>query len=119
MVRAFGRIKFKVRIITKSARYGIKLYVLTDARTAYVLRIIPYTGKSNVLETDDDRKKKTVQIVKGLVEDYRGSHRTVYIDRYYSSINVAVELKKNGFIRYRDIDAQSHPCSTHSKKKFG
>jgi hypothetical protein len=25
LIRAFGRMKFKVRIITKSARYGIKL----------------------------------------------------------------------------------------------
>ena len=40
LIRAFGRIKFKVRIITKSARYGIKLYVITDAETALVLKII-------------------------------------------------------------------------------
>lgn len=40
LIRAFGRIKFKVRIITKLARYGIKLYVITDAETAYVLCVI-------------------------------------------------------------------------------
>jgi Transposase IS4 len=34
LVRAFGHIKFKVRIVTKSERYGIKLYVVTDAETA-------------------------------------------------------------------------------------
>ena len=58
LIRAFGRIRFKVRIISKSARYGIKLYVLTDAATAYVLRIIPYAGKRGILESEEDNKKK-------------------------------------------------------------
>ena len=45
LIRSFGRISFKVRIISKSARYGIKIYVLTDAITAYVIKVIIYTGK--------------------------------------------------------------------------
>ena len=45
LVRTFGRIRFKVRIISKSARYGIKIYVLTDAETAFVLKVVIYTGK--------------------------------------------------------------------------
>ena len=40
LVRAFGRMKFKVRIISKAARYGIKLYVITDAETAFVCKVI-------------------------------------------------------------------------------
>jgi Transposase IS4 len=46
LIRAFGRIKFKVRIVTKAARYGIKIYVITDAATAFVLRVVIYTGKT-------------------------------------------------------------------------
>jgi Transposase IS4 len=46
LLHAFGIIKFKVRIVTKSARYGIKLYVVTDAETVFVTQIIIYTGKS-------------------------------------------------------------------------
>ena len=30
LICAFGRIKFKVHVVTKAARYGIKLYVITD-----------------------------------------------------------------------------------------
>jgi hypothetical protein len=44
LIRTFGRFKFKVRIITKSTRYGTKLYVLIDAMTAFVLKVIVYTG---------------------------------------------------------------------------
>ena len=46
LIRLFGRIKFKVRIISKAARYGIKIYVLTDALTAFVLKVLIYTDKS-------------------------------------------------------------------------
>jgi hypothetical protein len=47
LIWAFGQIKFKVRIVTKAAaRYGIKLYVVTDAVTAFILKVVIYTGKS-------------------------------------------------------------------------
>ena len=91
---AFGYIHFKVQIINKAARYGIKLYVLTDAVTAYVLRIIPYTGRYQQYESDATTQKKTVSIVKELVANYAGSHRTIYLDRYYASMDVATELLK-------------------------
>jgi DNA polymerase III epsilon subunit-like protein len=91
LLRAFGRIKFKVRIITKAARYGIKLYVLTDAETAFVLRVIIYTGKSTYDNNAGDTKK-TVQVVKKLCEKYSGSFRTIYIDRFYTSLDVMKAL---------------------------
>ena len=40
LIQSFGRIQFKVRIVIKSARYGIKVYVITDAASAYVLKVI-------------------------------------------------------------------------------
>ncbi len=94
LIRAFGRIKFKVRIISKSARYGIKLYVLTDAETSFVLKVIIYTGKSTYTENNNKDLKKTVQVVRDLCESYTGSFRTVYIDRFYTSIDVMKELDK-------------------------
>jgi DNA polymerase III epsilon subunit-like protein len=95
LIRAFGRIKFKVRIITKAARYGIKLYVITDAETAFVLQVIVYTGKTTIYQTDNNEEmKKTVQIVKKLCEPYAGSHRVVYVDRFYTSVDLMKELDK-------------------------
>ena len=93
LIRAFGRIKFKVRIVTKAARYGIKVYVITDAKTAYVLRVVFYTGKStyNNNEAPED-KLKTVQVVNKLVEPFAGTHRTVYVDRFYTSLDLLISL---------------------------
>jgi DNA polymerase III epsilon subunit-like protein len=96
LLRAFGRIKFKVRIVTKSARYGIKLYVVTDAETAFVLKIIIYTGKSTYNESDSENKKKTVQVVRQLCQDYKDTYRCVFVDRFYTSIDLLKELDKLG-----------------------
>jgi DNA polymerase III epsilon subunit-like protein len=97
LLRAFGRIKFKVRIISKSARYGIKIYVITDARTAYVLRVIIYTGKTTYSSTGDvaEQPLKTVQIVNKLAEPFRNTFRTIYIDRFYTSIDLVRSLAEH------------------------
>jgi hypothetical protein len=76
LIRTFGRIKFKVCIVTKAARYGIKLYVITDVATAFVLKAVMYTGKSTYSATSSDQqeKKKTVQVVEQLVKPFVGTH---------------------------------------------
>lgn len=94
LIRAFGRMKFKVRIVTKAARYGIKLYVITDARTSFVLRVIVYTGKFTYWESKSESTKKTVQVVQQLCEPFRGSYRTIYVDRFYSSIDLIKQLEE-------------------------
>lgn len=95
LIRAFGRMKFKVRIVTKAARYGIKVYVVTDARTAFVLKVIFYTGRSTYYDVPDaEEKKKTVQVVTKLVEAYTGSHRTIYVDRFYTSLDLVKALSE-------------------------
>jgi DNA polymerase III epsilon subunit-like protein len=94
LIRAFGRIKFKVRIVTKAARYGIKIYVITDAVTAFVLRVLVYTGKSTYHDDSESaqEKLKTVQVVMRLVEPFVGSHRTIYVDRFYTSVDLLKAL---------------------------
>ena len=100
LIRAFGRIKFKVRIVTKAARYGIKIYVITDAATAFVLRVLIYTGKSTYYaEPEAQVEKKTVQVVNRLIEPFVGSHRTIYVDRFYTSLDLVKSLaEKNLYI---------------------
>jgi hypothetical protein len=93
LVQAFGRIKFKVQTITKSARYGIKLYVLTNAMTAFVLKVIVYNGAATY-NISDAQDKKTVKVVKQLVERYNNTHCTLYIDRLYTSIDLMKVLDK-------------------------
>jgi len=99
LVRAFGRIKFKVRIITKAARYGIKIYVLADAKTSFVLNVLVYTGQYtnyNSVANDDNSEdsKKTVKVCKELCRPYKGTHRVVYVDRFYTSLELIKVLER-------------------------
>jgi DNA polymerase III epsilon subunit-like protein len=100
LILAFGRIKFKVRIVTKAARYGIKIYVITDAATAFVLRVLIYTGKSTYYaDSEAQAEKKTVQVVNRLVEPFVGTHRTIYVDRFYTSMDLLKSLaEKNLYV---------------------
>ena len=52
LVCEFGQMKFKVRIRTKLAHYGIKIYVVTYAETTYVLKSIVYIGGDMVYSSD-------------------------------------------------------------------
>jgi hypothetical protein len=93
LIQAFGRIKFKVRFVTKAAWYGIKLYVITDAVTANVLKVVIYTGKSTYYATSNQQdKKKTVQVVEQLVEPFVGTYRTIYVDCFYTLVDLLKPL---------------------------
>jgi hypothetical protein len=101
LIRAFGRIKFKVRIVTKAAGYGIKIYVITDATTAFVLWVVIDTSKTTYYVDQDSQadRLKTVQIVNCLVEPFVGSHQTIYVDRFYTSLDLLKLLaEKNLYI---------------------
>ena len=95
LIRSFDRIKFKVRIITKLARYGIKVYVIIDSRTSYVLKVLFYTGKFTYQqEPDGEQVKKVVNVVKQLCKRFKGLHRRIYVDWFYTSITLMQELDK-------------------------
>ena len=106
LIRTFGRVRFKVRIISKSARYGIKIYVLTDAVTAFVLRIIIYTGKHTYNESANQNEKKTVQVVKELCKPLQGTHRTLHRCRATKgSHGACVDHRDGKFISIRSNSA--------------
>jgi Transposase IS4 len=44
--------------------------------------------------TEDQYEKKTVQIVKALVNQFEGSHHTIYVDRFYTSLDLMKALDK-------------------------
>jgi hypothetical protein len=78
-----------------------KFYVITDATTTFVLRVVIYTGKTAYYVDQDSQadRLKTVQIVNRLVEPFVGSHRTIYVDRFYTSLDLLKSLEeKNLYI---------------------
>jgi hypothetical protein len=117
LLRAFGRIKFKVRIVTKAARYGIKIYIITDATTAFVLRVVINTGKTTYYVDQDSQadRLKTVQIVNRLVEPFVGSHRTIYVD-WYTSLGLLKSLAEKNLYITRTMLANRIPMGIRIAK---
>lgn len=85
-----GRTKFTQYMPSKPAKYGLKIFWLCDAKNAYPLKGIFYTGKQgNTREVDQGER-----VVTELVADYKGSNRNITMDIFFTALPLAVSLLK-------------------------
>jgi Transposase IS4 len=54
------------------------------SRLIFILGNLP----TSLQTSDQQEKKKTVQVVEQLVEPFVGTYRTIYVDRFYTSIDL-------------------------------
>ena len=95
MIPFKGKLGFKQYMKDKPTKWGIKVFVLADARTGYTKRIQIYTGKSNNLSSAMDGGLTTrvvLDLVKGLEED----HIKLFVDNYYTSPSLFMKLYRKG-----------------------
>ena len=60
-----------------------------------MLKVIFYSGRYTYHSASDDKElKKTVRVVKELCLPYQGLHWCVFVDRFYTSIDLLKELDK-------------------------
>ncbi|CAJ1081215.1 LOW QUALITY PROTEIN: piggyBac transposable element-derived protein 3-like [Xyrichtys novacula] len=83
-----GRCKFRQYMPKKPAKYGLKIWMATDACTSYVWRCSIYTGRSgDAREVGQGRR-----VVLELLEDVKGI--TVTCDNFFTSFQLGQELLK-------------------------
>ena len=75
----------------KPTKWGIKAFVLSDARNGYVYRVQIYTGKNTVVQ---DCIGLSSRVVLDLLEGFENAGVQVYMDRFYSSPNLFYTLGK-------------------------
>ena len=92
LVKFQGNARFRVYMKDKPGEYGLLFRVITDASYHYVLNMIPYTGRSQSQQGEQQEAGQIKQIVKSLVEPWRGSGRNISCDRLYTDIDLAEEL---------------------------
>lgn len=92
-----GRVHFKVYNKDKPIKWGIKVFVMSEASTGYICGLIPYLGKAttdNLIRPDLLVTSRIVlHLVNKLQEDYgevQGFH--VFTDRFYTSVELASAL---------------------------
>lgn len=85
-----GRCGFRVYTPNKPDRYGLKLFSLCDSRSAYLFSSLPYIGRGTLVG-ESTLRIPTRQVLQ-LVEPIVGSNRTITVDNYFTSIELANEL---------------------------
>lgn len=84
-----GRCKFRMYIPNKPAKYGIKIEMMCDSGTYYMIDAIPYLGKG----TDTGRLPLGEYFVKELTRTIHGTNRNVTTDNWFTSIPLAKSLQ--------------------------
>lgn len=93
-----GRLSFKQFNAMKRARFGIKMFFLCDATNKYVLRILPYQGKT----TNIANRNWIADFgfggaaVMTLLQEYFNKNYCVTVDNWFMSPTLATKLKQLG-----------------------
>ena len=79
-----GRLSFKQYIPSKRHRFGVKLFMLCDCDTKFVLSFIVYTGT----DTEIDNHSEVAisgSVVLTLMKNYLKKNHTLFVDNWFSS----------------------------------
>lgn len=85
-----GRCPFKMYIPSKPDKYGMKLIMMCDNATKYMLDAIPYTGKG----CSPKNVPAAQYFVEKLVSTVSGSKRNITMDNWFTSVPLFLNLRK-------------------------
>ncbi|XP_050338705.1 piggyBac transposable element-derived protein 4-like [Bactrocera neohumeralis] len=88
-----GRCPFRMYIPNKPNKFGIKIVMVCDVATKYVINAEPYLGKS----TNTQGKQLANYFVEGLTKPLHGSNRNITMDNWFTSIPLATKLLSNPY----------------------
>ena len=89
-----GSLSWKQFIRTKRARFGIKTFVLADTCTDYIWNSVIYTGDNMMINPDLNFTYNATNIVMSLAEDVLDEGSCIYVDNWYSSVELLDDLGK-------------------------
>ncbi|XP_067023688.1 piggyBac transposable element-derived protein 4-like [Acropora muricata] len=83
MVKFKGRLTFRQYLPAKPTRWGIKQFVLTEAKIGYCLKSVAYSGKTSFARVAGVSFSE--QVVLSLLEGYENKGHIVHLDNFYSA----------------------------------
>lgn len=90
-----GRLGWVQYIPLKRRRFGVKYFLLCEAKTGYVYKMIIYVGKGTQLDQDYNEYPVSSRIVLSLMKPLLGKGYCVTVDNYYTSPQLADALVRN------------------------
>ena len=105
MVKFKGRSAIKQYMPNKPIRRGFKIWMRADAESGYVCQFDVYKGK------DGKKTEKGLggNVVMKLTQHIHGHYHHIFIDNYFNSIDLLVDLLKN----------KTYACGTIRKDRVG
>ena len=94
LIKFKGRVQFRQFLPLKRNRFGLKGFVIADSSNGYVLNTIIYTGKEGPAASKD----LASQVVLQLIEPYTNSGYRLYVDNWYTSVPLFLELERRGIL---------------------
>ncbi|KAG5877600.1 hypothetical protein JTB14_010287 [Gonioctena quinquepunctata] len=79
-----GGLGFKQYIPNKRSRFGIKLFLICDCKSGYILDFNIYTGATTEITTNE-KSGISGSIDQALIQPYLGKGHTLFVDNWYSS----------------------------------
>jgi len=79
-----GRLVFKQFISSKRSRFGMKIFLIVDESTGFILNMIIYTGLGHPLKFNPKDLGYGGAVALELLTPYLQRHRTVYMDNYFT-----------------------------------
>ncbi|KAI0218647.1 PiggyBac transposable element-derived protein 5 [Lamellibrachia satsuma] len=104
MLKFKGRLSIKQYIKIKPVKWGIKIFTLVEAKTGYVLNLLPYVGKH-----EDTAVGKTTQTVLDVGKHYLNKGHRFFTDNYYTSVELMTKLE----------DKNTLSCGTVNSNRVG
>ena len=93
MIGTRCRIAFLQYILKKPTQFGIKFFVVSETKTGYVLNFQVYTGAVSGVSSSSSKKHGVAyRVVMELVENYEGKGHCLFIDNYYTSSQLLIDL---------------------------
>ena len=90
MIKCKGRAKGKVYMPNKPVKRGFKVWSLSCSCCGYLCNFQLYSGKV----TASSEKGLAKRVVLDLVEAFTGINHVLYLDNYFTSVELAVNLRK-------------------------
>jgi hypothetical protein len=104
-----GRLSIKQYIKSKRHRFGIKLYIICDCETDFILNFIMYTGATEHKDPLQDILGKSGVIVKDLMKPYLNKGFSLFTDNFYTSPQLSMYLhKKNQHMWYCEKKSKTY-----------
>jgi len=83
-----GRCPFKIYIPSKPNKYGVKIKMMCDNATKYMISALPYCGKGTV----PTNEPAAHYFVERLISSVKGSNRNITMDNWFTSVPLTQKL---------------------------